>query len=83
MLMSCEKSIISKGFISNSKYKNQDKNNWSFYKINDSLSQINLRLNNETYTFSFPLHDVHYSTTFKNKSKLKKYINYILQSNIF
>jgi hypothetical protein len=79
MLIELEKAILNRDFIP---CKNTN-NIWSFHKKNDSLSQINLTFNNNIYKFSFPINEIHYSTTFKNKERLIKYINYILFSHKF
>ena len=49
----------------------------------DILSQINLSFNNGIYTFSFPIDDIHYSTTFTDKKNLMKYMNFIVHSHKF
>ena len=77
--MSLEKSIINRKYvplINNS-------NIWSFGSIEDQTKQINLEYDGKTYKFSFPINDIHYSTTFENKSKLNEYIRYILKQHIF
>ena len=79
MFIELEKRILNRDFVS---FKNID-NIWSFHKKNDTLSQINLNFNNNVYTFSFPINEIHYSTTFKNKEKLIKYVNHILYLHKF
>ena len=80
MFIGLEQSIINKKFVHN---KDNNTNLLSFHKINDALSQINLNYDNNIYTFSFPINDIHFTTTFKDKEKLEKYINFILLSHKF
>ena len=81
MLIGLEKTILKRNFIS---FKNKNKNDiWSFHKIDDVLSQINLRYNGDTYKFSFPINDIHYTTTFTDKKNLMDYINFIIHSHKF
>ena len=51
---------------------------WAFGKKDDITAQINLEQNNGKYTFSFPINDIHYSTSLIDKSKLRDYIEYII-----
>ena len=75
MLMTLEKSILNCNYVP----LNDDSKIWSFGSAEDHTKQINLEYNGKTYRFSFPVNDIHYATTFENKSKLNEYISYILQ----
>jgi hypothetical protein len=79
MLLSCEKNILKKQY----EYVADNTKLWSFKKTDDASKQINLEYNKENnkYKFSFPINDIHYSTTFNNVTNLKKYIDYILHSH--
>tara|TARA_X000000368_G_scaffold398373_1_gene368348 strand:+ start:1649 stop:1894 length:246 start_codon:yes stop_codon:yes gene_type:complete len=79
MLASLEKKILKKQY----EYVFDDTKLWSFKKKDDALKQINLERNNENnkYKFSFPIDDIHYSTTFDDVTTLKKYIDYILHTH--
>ena len=79
MFIGFEQSIINKDFVHN---KN-NKNLLSFHKKSDILSQINLSFNNGKYRFSFPIDDIHYSTTFTDKKNLMNYMNFIIHSHKF
>uniref|UniRef100_A0A6C0KD04 Uncharacterized protein n=1 Tax=viral metagenome TaxID=1070528 RepID=A0A6C0KD04_9ZZZZ len=54
----------------------------SYCSPEDKTSQINLTKENDLYKFSFPLGDIHYATFFKDKNKLKDYMNFILVSKL-
>ncbi len=77
--MSLEKSIINRNYVP----LTNNSNIWSFGSIEDQTKQINLEYDGKIYKFSFPIKDIHYSTTFENKSKLNEYIRYILKQHIF
>ena len=77
--MSLEKSIINRNYV----HLTNDSNIWSFGSIDDQTKQINLEYDGKTYKFSFPIKDIHYSTTFENKDELNEYIRYILKEHIF
>ena len=77
--MTLEKSIINRNYAP----LTNNSNIWSFGLIEDQTKQINLEYDGKTYKFSFPINDIHYSTTFENKSKLNEYISYILKQQIF
>ena len=77
--MTLEKSIINRNYV----HLNDNSKIWAFGSVKDQTKQINLEYNGKTYKFSFPINDIHYSTTFKNKSKLNEYIRYILKQHIF
>ena len=77
--MTLEKSIINRNYVP----LTNNSNIWSFGSIEDQTKQINLEYDGKTYKFSFPINDIHYSTTFENKSKLNEYISYILKQQIF
>ena len=79
MLVSLEKNILEKQY----EYIFDNTKIWSFKKKYDALKQINLEYNKENnkYKFSFPIADIHYSTTFNDVTKLKKYIHYILHTH--
>lgn len=79
MLIEFEQSIINKDFV----HIKNDTNLLSFHKKSDTLSQINLNFNNGIYKFSFPINDIHYSTTFTDKKNLMKYMNFIIHSHKF
>lgn len=74
MFLELEKMIVNNQYTN----LNDDTKIWSFGKIDDKTTQINLEKNNDKYTFSFPVNDIHYSTSFNNKLQLKKYIEYII-----
>tara|TARA_Y100000816_G_C25696199_1_gene368095 strand:- start:182 stop:433 length:252 start_codon:yes stop_codon:yes gene_type:complete len=83
MFINLEKSIINKNFI-NIENENKNKNKiWCFAHKDDFLKQINLEFNEGKYLFSFPIHNIHYSTSFKNKTELQKYIQLILNQYNF
>ena len=48
----------------------------------DKTKQINLSYSDSEYTFTFPIQNILYSTTFKNEEKLIEYINYILEEMV-
>lgn len=75
MFLELEKRIVNNDYIN----LNDNTKIWSFGKIDDSTTQINLKKDNNKYTFSFPIDDIHYSTSFYDKSQLKKYIEYIIR----
>ena len=79
MFIGFEQSIINKDFV----HIKNNTNLLSFHKKSDTLSQINLDFNNGIYTFSFPINDIHYSTTFTDKKNLMKYMNFIIHSHKF
>ena len=74
MFLELEKRIVNNDYIN----LDNDKKIWAFGKKDDNTSQINLEQNNDKYTFSFPINDIHYSTSFIDKSKLRDYIEYII-----
>ena len=77
--MSLEKQILKKQY----NYINNSSTIWSFKKKDDELKQINLEYNKDSnkYKFTFPINNIHFSTSFKDSKKLKKYISYILHSH--
>lgn len=79
MFIEIEQSIINKDFVHIKNHTNL----LSFHKKSNTLSQINLDFNNSIYTFSFPINDIHYSTTFTDKKNLMKYMNFIIHSHKF
>tara|TARA_B100001758_G_C18237373_1_gene518661 strand:- start:638 stop:877 length:240 start_codon:yes stop_codon:yes gene_type:complete len=79
MFIGFEQSIINKDFVHIKNHTNL----LSFHKKTDILSQINLSFNNGIYTISFPIDDIHYSTTFTDKKNLMKYMNFIIHSHKF
>lgn len=79
MFIGFEQSIINKDFV----HIKNDTNLLSFHKKSDILSRINLNFNKGIYTFSFPINDIHYSTTFTDKKNLLKYMNFIIHSHKF
>ena len=74
MFLELEKRIINNDYIN----LHDNTKIWAFGKTDDNTSQINLEQNNDKYTFSFPINDIHYSTSFIDKSKLRDYIEYII-----
>jgi hypothetical protein len=74
MFLELEKRIVNNDYIN----LDNDKKIWAFGKKDDITAQINLEQNNGKYTFSFPINDIHYSTSFIDKSKLRDYIEYII-----
>ena len=73
MFLELEKRIVNNDYIN----LDNDKKIWAFGKKDDITAQINLEQNNGKYTFSFPINDIHYSTSFIDKSKLRDYIEYL------
>jgi len=74
MFLELEKRIVNNDYIN----LHDNTKIWAFGKTDDNTSQINLEQNNDKYTFSFPINDIHYSTSFIDKSKLRNYIEYII-----
>ena len=74
MYLELEKRIVNNDYIN----LHDNTKIWAFGKTDDNTSQINLEQNNDKYTFSFPINDIHYSTSFIDKSKLRDYIEYII-----
>jgi len=74
MFLELEKRIVNNDYIN----LHDNTKIWAFGKTDDNTSQINLEQNNDKYTFSFPINDIHYSTSFIDKSKLRDYIEYII-----
>ena len=74
MFLELEKRIVNNDYIN----LHDNTKIWAFGKTDDNTSQINLEQNNGKYTFSFPINDIHYSTSFIDKSKLRDYIEYII-----
>ena len=74
MFLELEKRIVNNDYIN----LHDNTKIWAFGKTDDITSQINLEQNNGKYTFSFPINDIHYSTSFIDKSKLRNYIEYII-----
>jgi hypothetical protein len=74
MFLELEKRIVNNDYIN----LHDNTKIWAFGKTDDNTSQINLEQNNGKYTFSFPINDIHYSTSFIDKSKLRNYIEYII-----
>ena len=74
MFLELEKRIINNDYIN----LHDNTKIWAFGKKDDITAQINLEQNNDKYTFSFPINDIHYSTSFIDKSKLRNYIEYII-----
>lgn len=74
MFLELEKRIVNNDYIN----LHDNTKIWAFGKKDDNTSQINLEQNNDKYTFSFPINDIHYSTSFIDKSKLRDYIEYII-----
>ena len=48
------------------------------------MSQINVSIVDDSYKVSFPMlnHSIHYATYFKEKEKVKKYLNFIINSHL-
>mgnify|MGYP006154369705 FL=1 len=74
MFLELEKRIVNNDYIN----LHDNTKIWAFGKKDDITAQINLEQNNGKYTFSFPINDIHYSTSFIDKSKLRDYIEYII-----
>ena len=74
MFLELEKRIVNNDYIN----LDNDKKIWAFGKKDDITTQINLEKNNDKYMFSFPINDIQYSTSFIDKSKLRNYIEYII-----
>ena len=74
MFLELEKRIVNNDYIN----LHDNTKIWAFGKIDDNTTQINLKKDNNKYTFSFPINDIHYSTSFIDKSKLRDYIEYII-----
>lgn len=79
MFMTLEKSIINRNYVP----LNDNSKIWTFGYREDPTKQINLEYKEGLYKFSFPVNDIHYSTTFEKRAKLKEYITYILTQHIF
>ena len=79
MFMTLEKSIINRNYVP----LNDNSKIWTFGYSEDPTKQINLECKEGLYKFSFPVNDIHYSTTFEKRAKLKEYITYILTQHIF
>ena len=74
MFLELEKRIVNNDYIN----LHDNTKIWSFGKIDDNTTQINLKKDNNKYTFSFPINDIHYSTSFVDKYKLRNYIEFII-----
>tara|TARA_B110000977_G_scaffold192903_1_gene267095 strand:- start:2341 stop:2577 length:237 start_codon:yes stop_codon:yes gene_type:complete len=74
MFLELEKRIVNNDYIN----LHDNTKIWAFGKRDDITTQINLEKKNDKYTFSFPINDIHYSTSFDDKSKLQNYIEYII-----
>tara|TARA_B100000902_G_C26991883_1_gene755446 strand:- start:249 stop:497 length:249 start_codon:yes stop_codon:yes gene_type:complete len=77
MFLALEKRLISFG------YTPHNEKEFSFCLKKDKTKQVSIEETNNTYKFSFPLNDIHYTTTFLDKISLYEYVDYILNQNEF
>ena len=77
MFTALEKRLISFG------YTPITAKEFSFALKKDKTKQVSIEEINNTYKFSFPVNDIHYTTTFIDKISLYTYVNYMLNQNEF
>jgi hypothetical protein len=77
MFLALEKRLISFG------YTPIDTKEFSFALKKDKTKQVSIKEINSTYKFSFPVNDIHYTTTFLDKISLYQYADYIFNQNEF
>ncbi len=77
MFMEVEKRLINFG------YSPINSKQFSFYLKKDKTKQVSIEKTNKIYKFSFPLNDIHYTTTFIDKISLYNYVNYMLNQHEF
>ena len=77
MFTALEKRLISFG------YTPITTNEFSFALKKDKTKQVSIEEINNTYKFSFPVNDIHYTTTFLDKISLCQYADYIFNQNEF
>ena len=58
-------------------------NEFSFALKKDKTKQVSIEEINNTYKFSFPVNDIHYTTTFLDKISLCQYADYIFNQQEF
>ena len=75
--MEVEKRLINFGYIPITTKE------FSFALKKDKTKQVSIEEINKIYKFSFPLNDIHYTTSFIDKISLCDYVNYILNQNEF
>ena len=77
MFVALEKRLISFG------YTPIITKEFSFALKKDKTKQVSIEEINNTYKFSFPVNDIHYTTTFLDKISLFQYADYIFNQNEF
>ena len=77
MFVALEKRLISFGYIPITTKE------FSFALKKDKTKQVSIKEINNTYKFSFPVNDIHYTTTFLDKISLYQYADYIFNQNEF
>ena len=77
MFVALEKHLISFGYTPITKSK------FSFALKKDKTKQVSIEEINNTYKFSFPINDIHYTTTFLDKISLCQYADYIFNQQEF
>ena len=77
MFVALEKRLISFG------YTPITAKEFSFSLKKDKTKQVSIEEINNTYKFSFPVNDIHYTTTFLDKISLFQYADYIFNQNEF
>ena len=77
MFVALEKRLISFG------YTPITTKEFSFALKKDKTKQVSIEEINNTYKFSFPVSDIHYTTTFLDKISLVQYADYIFNQNEF
>ena len=77
MFVALEKRLISFG------YTPITAKEFSFSLKKDKTKQVSIEEINNTYKFSFPVNDIHYTTTFLDKISVCQYADYIFNQNEF
>ena len=77
MFVALEKRLISLG------YTPITTKEFSFALKKDKTKQVSIEEIDNTYKFSFPVNDIHYTTTFLDKISLCQYADYIFNQNEF
>ena len=75
--MEVEKRLINFGYIPITTKE------FSFALKKDKTKQVSIEEINNTYKFSFPVNDIHYTTTFLDKISVCQYADYIFNQNEF
>jgi hypothetical protein len=80
MFIEQEKLLIEKNY----EYNQKSDSILSFFYKDDHMSQINVSIVDDSYKVSFPMlnHSIHYATYFKEKEKVKKYLNFLINSHL-